>query len=196
MTAGFFGFRFRLPFAKGFLMAKRKSKKKVAPVAAASDLENRLYLELEGGRVVIDLRPDLAPTHVARIKTLAREHFYDGIAFHRVIPGFMAQTGCPHGTGTGGSGQKLRAEFNAEPHVRGICSMARAQDPDSADSQFFIVYDTTPHRDRQYTVWGKVVTGMELIDAVKSGAPGSGTVRDPDKIKSLSVAADIEGAKA
>ena len=196
MTAGFFGFRFRLPFAKGFLMAKRKSKKKVAPVAAASDLENRLYLELEGGRVVIDLRPDLAPTHVARIKTLAREHFYDGIAFHRVIPGFMAQTGCPHGTGTGGSGQKLRAEFNAEPHVRGICSMARAQDPDSADSQFFIVYDTTPHLDRQYTVWGKVVSGMELIDAVKSGAPGSGTVRDPDKIKSLSVAADIEGAKA
>jgi len=196
LTAGFFGFRFRLPFAKGFLMAKRKSKKKVAPVAAASDLENRLYLELEGGRVVIDLRPDLAPTHVARIKTLAREHFYDGIAFHRVIPGFMAQTGCPHGTGTGGSGQKLRAEFNAEPHVRGICSMARAQDPDSADSQFFIVYDTTPHLDRQYTVWGKVVSGMELIDAVKSGAPGSGTVRDPDKIKSLSVAADIEGAKA
>ena len=196
MTAGFFGFRFRLPFAKGFLMAKRKSKKKVAPVAAASDLENRLYLELEGGRVVIDLRPDLAPTHVARIKTLAREHFYDGIAFHRVIPGFMAQTGCPHGTGTGGSGQKLRAEFNVEPHVRGICSMARAQDPDSADSQFFIVYDTTPHLDRQYTVWGKVVSGMELIDAVKSGAPGSGTVRDPDKIKSLSVAADIEGAKA
>jgi peptidylprolyl isomerase len=197
LTAGFFGFRFRLPFAKGILMAKRKSKKQPKPAAAAaSDLENRLYLELEGGRVVIDLRPDLAPTHVARIKALAREHFYDGVAFHRVIPGFMAQTGCPHGTGTGGSGQKLRAEFNAEPHVRGICSMARAQDPDSADSQFFIVYDTTPHLDRQYTVWGKVVSGMELIDAVKSGAPGSGTVRDPDKIKSLSVAADIEGAKA
>jgi peptidylprolyl isomerase len=177
-------------------MAKRKSTKKVVPAAAASDLENRLYLELEGGRVVIELRPDLAPTHVARIKALAREHFYDGIVFHRVIPGFMAQTGCPHGTGTGGSGQKLRAEFNEEPHVRGICSMARAQDPDSADSQFFIVYETAPHLDRQYTVWGKVVSGMELIDAVKKGAPGSGTVRDPDKIKSLSVAADIEGAKA
>jgi peptidylprolyl isomerase len=182
-------------------MAKRKSKKKAAPAAAAapaavSDLENRLYLELEGGRVVIDLRPDLAPTHVARIKALAREHFYDGVVFHRVIPGFMAQTGCPHGTGTGGSGTKLRAEFNAEPHVRGICSMARAQDPDSADSQFFIVYETAPHLDRQYTVWGKVISGMELIDAVKKGAPGSGTVRDPDKIKSLSVAADIEGAKA
>jgi peptidylprolyl isomerase len=176
---------------------KATKKTKAAPAAAGgAELENRLYLELEGGRVVIDLRPDLAPTHVARIKTLAREHFYDGVKFHRVIPGFMAQTGCPHGTGTGGSGTKLRAEFNAEPHVRGICSMARAQDPNSADSQFFIVYETAPHLDRQYTVWGKVVSGMELIDAVKKGAPGSGTVQDPDHIKSLSVAADIEGAKA
>jgi peptidylprolyl isomerase len=173
-----------------------KAKANAAPAGDGADLENRLYLELDGGRVVIDLRPDLAPTHVARIKTLAREHFYDGVKFHRVIPGFMAQTGCPHGTGTGGSGTKLRAEFNAEPHVRGICSMARAQDPNSADSQFFIVYETAPHLDRQYTVWGKVVSGMELIDAVKKGAPGSGTVQDPDHIKSLSVAADIEGAKA
>jgi peptidylprolyl isomerase len=177
-------------------MAKRKSTKHVASGGAASELENRLYLELEGGRVVIDLRPDLAPAHVARIKQLAREHFYDGIAFHRVIEGFMAQTGCPHGTGTGGSGHKLKAEFNAEPHVRGTCSMARTQDPDSADSQFFIVYDDTPHLDGQYTVWGKVTEGMELVDKIKKGAPGSGAVREPDRIKSLSVAADVEGAKA
>jgi len=182
-------------------MAKRapkkpKSSKSAAPAAGGADLENRLYLELEGGRVVIDLRPDLAPNHVARIKELARAHFYDGIAFHRVIPGFMAQTGCPQGTGTGGSGTKLRAEFNDEPHVRGVCSMARTMDPNSADSQFFIVYEAAPHLDRQYTVWGKVASGMELIDAVKKGAPGSGAVQDPDRIKSLSVAADIEGAKA
>src|SRR5258708_10252396 len=110
-------------------MAKRASKKKAKPAAAGADLENRLYLELGGGRVVIDLRPDLAPAHVARIKTLAREHFYDGVKFHRVIPGFMAQTGCPLGTGTGGSGTKLPAEFNTQPHVRGIRSMARAHDP-------------------------------------------------------------------
>jgi peptidylprolyl isomerase len=186
--------------AKKAAPAKTKAGKGEAPAKEKADtgvdLENRLYLEVEGGRVVIDLRPDLAPGHVARIKELAREHFYDGIVFHRVIEGFMAQTGCPHGTGTGGSGTKLRAEFNAEPHVRGTCSMARAADPNSADSQFFIVFDTTPHLDRQYTVWGKVVSGMELIDAIKKGAPGSGTVTNPDKIKSLSVAADVEGAKA
>jgi peptidylprolyl isomerase len=177
-------------------MAKRKSKKPSADVEPTPALENRLYLELDGGRVVIDLRPDLAPTHVARIKALAREHFYDGIAFHRVIAGFMAQTGCPHGTGTGGSGQKLTAEFTAERHVRGTCSMARAQDPNSADSQFFIVFEPAPHLDGQYTVWGQVVDGMELVDAIKKGAPGSGAVRDPDRIKSLSVAADVEGAQA
>jgi peptidylprolyl isomerase len=187
-------------------MAKRKSKKAdqarsepasgAAPADPGSDLENRLYLELDGGRVVIHLRPDLAPGHVARIKELVREKFYDGIAFHRVIEGFMAQTGCPLGTGTGGSGHKLRAEFNAERHVRGTCSMARAQDPNSADSQFFIVYQPTPHLDGQYTVWGQVIAGMELIDAIKKGAPGSGTVRDPDRIKSIAVAADVKGAKA
>jgi len=185
-------------------MAKRTSKKadkaKSKPAAnkseADSELENRLYLELETGRVVIHLRPDLAPNHVARIKELARQKFYDGIAFHRVIEGFMAQTGCPHGTGTGGSGHKLKAEFNAEPHVRGTCSMARAQDPDSADSQFFIVFEPAPHLNGQYTVWGQVIAGMELVDQIKKGAPGSGTVRDPDRIKSLSVAADVKGAKA
>jgi len=184
-------------------MAKRKSKKTAdrgsKPASggdAGEDLENRLYLELESGRVVIHLRPDLAPNHVARIKELARQKFYDGIAFHRVIEGFMAQTGCPLGTGTGGSGSKLAAEFNAEPHVRGTCSMARTQDPNSADSQFFIVFQPAPHLNGQYTVWGQVIAGMELVDRIKKGAPGSGAVGDPDRIKSLAVAADVKGAKA
>jgi peptidylprolyl isomerase len=186
-------------------MAKRKSKKAAAKPASKaeapeksggeSDLENRLYLELESGRVVIHLRPDLAPTHVARIKELARQKFYDGIVFHRVIDGFMAQTGDPTGTGMGGSGHKLKAEFNAGRHVRGACSMARAQDPNSADSQFFICFEAAPHLDGQYTMWGEVIVGMEHVDKLKRGAPGSGTVTDPDKIKSLSVAADVKGAK-
>ncbi|MBI3514370.1 MAG: peptidylprolyl isomerase [Proteobacteria bacterium] len=186
-------------------MAKRKSKKadksSVKPVKSAteaapdSDLENRLYLELESGRVVIHLRPDLAPNHVARIKELARQKFYDGIVFHRVIEGFMAQTGDPTGTGTGGSGQKLKAEFNSGRHVRGACSMARAQDPNSADSQFFIVFEAAPHLDGQYTMWGEVIVGMEHVDKIKRGASGSGTVADPDKIKSMAVAADVKGAQ-
>jgi peptidylprolyl isomerase len=156
------------------------------------DLENTLYLDLKDGRVVIELRPDLAPNHVARIKELARAKFYDGVKFHRVIDGFMAQTGCPLGTGTGGSGTKLKAEFNAAKHVRGTCSMARAQSPDSADSQFFICFDTQSYLDRQYTVWGQVVEGMDLVDAIKKGAPRSGTVTDPDSIVTLRVAADAE----
>lgn len=157
------------------------------------DLENTLYLELKDGRVVIELRPDLAPNHVARIKELVRAKFYDGIKFHRVIDGFMAQTGCPLGTGTGGSGTKLKAEFNAGKHVRGTCSMARAQSPDSADSQFFICFDTQSYLDRQYTIWGQVVEGMEFVDNIKKGAPRSGSVTDPDCIVSLRVAADSEG---
>src|SRR5215468_2008110 len=160
-----------------------------------ADLENQLYLELDSGRVVIDLRPDLAPNHVARIKELAREKFYDGIVFHRVIDGFMAQTGDPTGTGMGGSGKKLKAEFNSGKHGRGTCSMARAQDPDSADSQFFICFENANFLDGQYTVWGEVIVGMEHVDKIKRGAPGSGTVTNPDKIKSLSVAADVKGAK-
>ena len=151
------------------------------------DPENTLVLETTQGRVIIEMRPDLAPKHVARIKELARENFYDGIVFHRVIDGFMAQTGCPHGTGTGGSGTKLAAEFNAEPHVRGTASMARAANPDSADSQFFICFDDAGFLDRQYTVWGKVVEGMENVDKIKRGEP----VSDPDKIVSLRVAADL-----
>lgn len=156
------------------------------------DLENTLYLELKDGRVVIELRPDLAPNHVARIKELVREKFYDGIKFHRVIDGFMAQTGCPQGTGTGGSGKKLKAEFNSGKHLRGTCSMARAQSPDSADSQFFICFDTQSYLDRQYTIWGQVVEGMELVDNIKKGAPRTGSVTDPDSIVSLRVAADVQ----
>ena len=158
----------------------------------AGDPENTLYLDLEHGRVVIELRPDLAPNHVARIKELTREGFYDGIVFHRVIEGFMAQSGDPTGTGTGGSGQNLKAEFSNEPHVRGSASMARAGHPDSADSQFFIVFDRAPHLDGQYTVWGKVVEGMDNVDLIKKGALGSGMVDGPDKIVKMQVAADVK----
>lgn len=156
-------------------------------MADITDPENTLIIETTQGRVVIALRPDLAPNHVARIKQLAREGFYDGIAFHRVIDGFMAQTGCPHSTGTGGSTYpNLKAEFNAEPHVRGVCSMARAASPDSANSQFFIVFDDATFLDRKYTVWGQVIEGMENVDKIKRGEP----VRDPDSIKTMRVAAD------
>ncbi|MFA9387168.1 MAG: peptidylprolyl isomerase [Methyloceanibacter sp.] len=152
----------------------------------AATPEDTLILETSKGNIVIELRPDLAPNHVARIKELARQGFYDGVPFHRVIDGFMAQTGDPTGTGTGGSGQKLAAEFNAEPHVRGICSMARAQSPDSADSQFFIVFDDASFLDRKYTVWGRVIEGMENIDQINKGEPPA----SPDAIVSAKIAAD------
>ena len=156
-----------------------------------ADLENTLYLELKDGRVTIALRPDLAPNHVARIKELAREGFYDGLKFHRVIEGFMAQTGDPRGDGTGGSGQNLKAEFSQAPHVRGTCSMARAQSPNSADSQFFICFADARFLDGQYTVWGEVTEGMEHVDAIKRGDQArNGTVSDPDRIVSMRVAAD------
>jgi len=154
---------------------------------AAPTPENTLIMETTKGRVVIALRPDLAPKHVERIKTLAREGFYDGIVFHRVIDGFMAQCGCPNGTGTGGSKHpNLPAEFNAEPHVRGTCSMARSSNPNSANSQFSICFDDASFLDKQYTVWGKVIEGMENIDKIKRGEP----VANPDKIVSMKVAAD------
>jgi peptidylprolyl isomerase len=141
--------------------------------------EDTLTLETTQGPVVIEMRSDLAPNHVAHIKKLVNEGFYDGVVFHRVIEGFMAQTGCPHGTGTGGSKYpNLKQEFNEEAHVRGICSMARAANPDSANSQFFIVFDDATFLDGQYTVWGKVVSGMENIDKIKRGEP----VQNPDKI--------------
>jgi peptidylprolyl isomerase len=160
---------------------------------SAADPENTLYLDVPAGRVVIELKPDLAPGHVARLKELAREGFYDGIVFHRVIDGFMAQTGDPRGDGTGGSGRKLKAEFNAAKHVRGTCSMARAQSPDSADSQFFICFAPAPFLDGKYTVWGQVVSGMEHVDAIKKGDDDdNGAVEDPDSIVRLQVAADAE----
>lgn len=147
--------------------------------------ENTMILETTQGRVSIEMRPDLAPRHVARIKELVQEGFYDGVAFHRVIDGFMAQTGCPQGTGTGGSGQKLKAEFSKEKHVRGTVSMARAQNPDSADSQFFICFQDSPWLNDQYTVWGNVTQGMENIDKIKRGEP----VASPDRI----ISARMEG---
>ena len=150
------------------------------------DPENTLILTLESGPVVIALRPDLAPGHVARIKELAREGFYDGVVFHRVIDGFMAQTGDPTGTGTGGSGKKLKAEFSREPHKRGTVSMARAQNPDSGDSQFFICFEDAPFLNGQYPVWGRVIEGMENVDGIKRGEP----VLDPDKIVSAKIKAD------
>lgn len=134
--------------------------------------DETLTLSLDSGDVVIKLRPDLAPNHVARIKELAGEGFYDGVKFHRVIPGFMAQGGCPNGTGMGGSSKpNLAQEFNAEPHVRGVCSMARTNDPNTANSQFFICFDDATFLDRQYTVWGQVTSGMEHIDALPKGEP-------------------------
>ena len=146
-----------------------------------ADAENTLILDTTKGPVTIELRPDLAPGHVAHIKKLVREGFYDGLSFHRVIDGFMAQGGCPDGTGMGGSSYPdLKAEFNDEPHVRGVCSMARTNDPNSANSQFFIVFDDARFLDKQYTVWGQVVEGMEAIDALPKGEPP----RNPGKIVS------------
>ncbi|MDR3497335.1 MAG: peptidylprolyl isomerase [Ancalomicrobiaceae bacterium] len=157
-------------------------------MTADLDPENTLILETTKGKVVIRLRPDLAPNHVERLKELAREQFYDGIVFHRVIEGFMAQTGCPHGTGTGGSSKpNLKAEFSREEHGRGTCSMARSANPDSANSQFFICFERSPWLDRQYSVWGQVVDGMDVVDKLKRGEP----VKDPDKIVTLRVAADV-----
>lgn len=172
-----------------------------------ADLENTLHLDIANskgepkGRVTIQLRPDLAPNHVAHIKALAREGAYDGVVFHRVIEGFMAQGGdVEHGNsntpsfnpgraGTGGSSRpNLKQEFSKEPHVRGICSMARSQNPDSANSQFFIVLDDASFLDKQYTVWGQVTEGMEIVDTIKRGEP----VREPDKIARMQVAADVK----
>ncbi|MDB5429017.1 MAG: peptidylprolyl isomerase, partial [Caulobacter sp.] len=144
-----------------------------------SDPENTIIMTLESGPVTIKLRPDLAPGHVARIKELAREGFYDGVVFHRVIPGFMAQGGDPSGRGIGGSDKpNLKAEFSKQPHVRGVCSMARTNDPNSANSQFFICLDDATFLDGQYTVWGKVVDGMDAVDALPKGEPP----RKPGKI--------------
>ena len=157
----------------------------------ALDPQNTLYLDLKDGRVVIQLRPDIAPAHVEQIKTLVRRGFYDGTVFHRVIEGFMAQGGDPTGTGTGGSDlDNIRAEFESGKFVRGTCGMARSQNPHSANSQFFIMFEPAPHLNGQYTVWGQVVEGMEHVDAIKRGAGGNGMVSNPDKIVKVQVAAD------
>lgn len=155
-----------------------------------ADLENTLYLELTGGRVVIKMLPEIAPNHVARIKELTRQKFYDGIIFHRVIEGFMAQTGDPNGVGSGGSGQYIEAEFSDRPHYKGMVSMARASGDNSADSQWFICLGYSPHLDGSYTMWGEVVSGMRYVDKIKKGVVPN--LIDPDKIITLRVAADVE----
>ena len=165
--------------------------KKIKHSYHVKDAENSLVLKLKDGDVVIEMFPDVAPNHVARIKELVRQGFYNGLKFHRVIDGFMAQTGCPYGTGTGGSGKKLKAEFNRTPHKRGTVSMARSMMPDSADSQFFICFADCPWLDGQYTVWGEVTSGMEHVDMIKKGQGANGEVSSPDEIISIQVIADI-----
>ena len=169
------------------------SANKEEELSDTKDLENILYIDLKQGRVEIELLSDVAPNHVARIKELARKGFYDGVVFHRVIEGFMAQTGDPTGTGMGGSDEPdLQAEFSDVPHVRGAVSMARATNPNSANSQFFIVLEDSNHLDGQYTVWGNVISGMEFVDSIKLGNPrANGSVDDPDKMLRVLVAADV-----
>ena len=161
--------------------------------APALNPENTLYLDLPSGRVVIQMLPNLAPRHVSRIKELTRKGFYDGLSFHRVIPGFMAQTGDPLGDGSGGSGQQLKSEFSREQHIRGTVSMARASDTNSADSQFFICFAPSPFLDGQYTVWGRVISGMEFVDKIKAGSQyNNGVVSNPTRIVRMKVAADVK----
>lgn len=160
----------------------------------ALDPQNTIYLDVKGGRVVIKLRPDLAPMHVERIKTLTSEGFYNGLVFHRVLDGFMAQTGDPTGTGSGGSKlPDLKAEFSNNAHfLRGTVGAARTQSPNTANSQFFICFAPAPFLDGQYTIWGQVVSGMEFVDELKKGAPGSGSVTNPDKIIKMQLMADAK----
>jgi len=159
------------------------------PAVPDEDPDNVLIVQLKDGPVVIRMRPDLAPNHVKRIKELVRQGFYDGLLWHRVIPGQIAQTGDPKGTGEGGSGQKIKAEFSAEPHLRGTVSMARADDVDSADSQWFICLKANPDFNRKYTIWGKVIRGMEYVNHIEAGDEDSGQVINPDHI----ISARIEG---
>lgn len=171
-------------------MSKARAKK-IKHSYKVNDPENALLLKLKDGDVIIEMFPEDAPNHVARLKELVRAEFYNGLKFHRVIDGFMAQTGCPYGTGTGGSGKKLKAEFNRRPHKRGTVSMARSMMPDSADSQFFICFDDCDWLNGQYTVWGEVTSGMEFVDKIKRGRGANGMVDDPDEIISMSVIADL-----
>ena len=165
--------------------------KKIKHSYKVKDAENALLLKTKNGDIVIEMFPDDAPNHVARIKELVRDGFYNGLKFHRVIDGFMAQTGDPRGNGTGGSGKELKAEFNRNRHIRGTVSMARAMDPDSADSQFFICFSDCPWLDGQYTIWGQVTSGMEYVDQIKRGFGPNGMVVEPDVIVSMSVISDI-----
>jgi peptidyl-prolyl cis-trans isomerase, cyclophilin type len=165
--------------------------KKIKHTYQVKDAENALLLKLKDGDVVIEMYPEDAPEHVKRIKELARAEFYNGLKFHRVIDGFMAQTGCPYGNGTGGTGKKLKAEFNRNPHKRGTVSMARSMMPDSADSQFFICFADCPWLDGQYTVWGEVTSGMDAVDKIKRGDGLNGAVDEPDEIISLQVISDL-----
>lgn len=165
----------------------------VASAQPALDPENTLLLDLKQGQVVIQLLPDLAPKHVERIKLLTRQGFYDNTPFHRVMEGFMAQGGDPTGTGTGGSQlPDLPAEFSKRRFLRGVCGMARTSNPNSANSQFFIMFAPAPNLDGQYTVWGQVVRGMEFVDQIKRGVPGSGTVSNPDRIQRMRIQADVK----
>ena len=165
--------------------------KKIKHTYQVKDAENALLLKLKDGDVVIEMYPEDAPEHVKRIKELARAEFYNGLKFHRVIDGFMAQTGCPYGNGTGGTGKKLKAEFNRNPHKRGTVSMARSMMPDSADSQFFICFADCPWLDGQYTVWGEVTSCMDAVDKIKRGDGPNGAVDEPDEIISLQVISDL-----
>ena len=173
------------------LTVSKTRARKIKHSYKVKDAENALLLKLKDGDVVIEMFPEDAPNHVARIKELVRAGFYNGLKFHRVIDGFMAQTGCPYGNGIGGSGKKLKAEFNRNPHKRGTVSMARAMLPDSADSQFFICFGDCDWLNGQYTVWGQVTSGMEYVDAIKRGKGANGEVEDPDEIISMAVIADL-----
>jgi peptidylprolyl isomerase len=185
-----------LSFLTSFFLFMNQSNAKTAAANAdksGKNLENILYIDLKYGRVVIEMLPQIAPKHVERIKILARRKFYDNVKFHRVIDGFMAQTGDPTGTGMGGSDlPDLKAEFSDEPHIRGAVSMARAANPNSGNSQFFIVTKDSKFLDRQYTIWGRVISGMEFVDKIKKGSGGDGKVTDPDVMLKVRVASDIE----
>ncbi len=181
-----------LSFLTSFFLFMNQSNAKTTE-QSGKNLENTLYIELKYGRVAIELLPQIAPKHVERIKILARRKFYDGVKFHRVIDGFMAQTGDPTGTGMGGSDlPDLKAEFSDKPHIRGAVSMARAANPNSGNSQFFIVTKDSKFLDRQYTIWGRVMSGMEFVDKIKKGSGGDGKVTDPDVMLKVSVASDVE----
>ena len=182
----------KLPASNVKMIGMSESRaKKIKNSYNVKDPENAIVMTLSNGEVVIEMFEDVAPKHVDRIKELVRAEFYNGLKFHRVIDGFMAQTGCPYGTGTGGTGKKLKAEFSKTPHKRGTVSMARAGDPNSGDSQFFICFNDCSWLDGQYTVWGEVISGMDVVDRIKKGTGDNGMVSNPDEIIAMKIIADI-----